>query len=774
MVVIRRVFVLAVLVICFFTIMTVWVVKEQGISASYWEHFDLAEVTFDQHGIPTIAAESWEKLIEAQGFVVASERMWQMDLLRRYSSGRLSEWFGAKTLEVDTKHVMEDWASVADRAVSMLPGVERKFCEVYAVGVNRFISEYKGSWGVEYSLMGVEPEKWSCADSILVMMYMAEFLTSSADYEARQSVWRERLSIEWQNFFFPKHHPWSKPMFGSRNRPAAPLPPRWQYLSDVPIDDVLEGAFMQFKHTYFPGSNGWAWSDGKTSFLAGDPHLNRSVPQIWYANRLRVGTDDWVVGASLAGIPGVVIGRNPQIAWTFTNLGEDVDDYLLETVNEDQTEYVAYSDLGKQYWQPIVKKKFEIKVKDEPSKLVEAWFTHRGPMSKRKYLPNENYYSRQWVALNPKLLALPSIRLNRSTNWKEFNEALDHMKVPAQAIVFADTKGQIGFRCSGVGVKRQVSGATPQDALVGEWQGFEDDSRRKRLLFSKKSLAKRSNQIVAANAQIWRDFKGTHRWAPDDRRSRIMAYLSSRRSHDFNSVSELQLDTNSRYHRMMLRWVATKAQSDQGEISAIKTRWLNWDGVATTDEQTFTEAVFVDDLITNLLVARVRNHFLGNVSSELIPEYEHTMRRSWMVKLFSNRYAIKAFGLSASALADYVLSKVASASKSLVPYKQENQWVAQHPFVQSVPVLGKLFRVDAPSQPGFRHLVLAERSRFGPSLRMVWDMQNAQAGRWSFPTGQSGHIRSRHYRDLQPKWHSHQYLPAFGDVGVWKEAGEAP
>jgi len=766
----KKSFVFVILIVCILTLATIWVIKDQGVSSNRWASFDLANVSFDDQGIPTITADSWERLIQAQGYVVASERMWQMDLLRRYSSGRLSEWFGSKTINVDIKHVKENWAGVADKAASMLPEIERRFCELYALGVNQFIAQHKSSWGIEYSLMRVEPESWQCSDSILVTMYMAEFLTSTADYEARQSVWRDHLSIEWQNFFFPKHHPWSRPMFGSPNRPFAPMPPRWQYLSNEPLGDEDDQASQGFKHTYYIGSNSWAWSNGNQAFLAGDPHLRRSVPQIWYANRLRVSEDEWVVGASLAGVPGIVIGRNPNISWSFTNLGEDVDDYLRETLNEDQSEYVAYSAAGKQYWQPLVKKRYEIKVKNEEPRIVEAWFSHRGPVSKRAYLDQDSYYSRQWTALRPKLLSLPTLRLNQAKNWKEFNAAMDHMKVPAQAVVFSDAEGQIGFRSSGVGIKRQSSGGVPQEALEGEWLGFELDKTRKRLLLRKKSLLKKPNQIVSANAQIWRDTKGTNRWASDDRRSRIMEYLSENKTHTLDSISKLQFDTKSRYHQTMLRWLVKHSKLKGAEFDQLKKRWSEWNGFAVSNKKVFTEALFVDDLISNMLISRVRRHFLQRLNQNEVPKYEHTLRRSWMLKLFTYRYAAASFGLDRSQIADYVLNKVVANIKPLPLYDQQNHWSVQHPFVKSVPLLGRIFRVDEPAQPGYRHLVLAEKSEFGPSLRMVWDMKDLKKGIWAFPTGQSGHVKSRNYRNLQKQWHSHKFWPVFNDNLSWLSA----
>jgi len=119
--------------------------KQQVVPSSHWKTFKTAKVVFDQKGIPTLTANHWHNLIEAQGYVVASERMWQMDLMRRKASGRLAEWFGSKALAIDSRRRVEDWPGVLESASTSLPEDERLVCDAYAKGVNRFMGTLKNS-----------------------------------------------------------------------------------------------------------------------------------------------------------------------------------------------------------------------------------------------------------------------------------------------------------------------------------------------------------------------------------------------------------------------------------------------------------------------------------------------------------------------------------------------------------------------------------------------------------------------------------------------------
>lgn len=733
-----------------------WIMRSQGnADGNYWK--DTPGITFDDHGVPTIVEKDWAALLRKQGHVVASERMWQMDLIRRKASGRLSEWFGAQAFEYDQSVRTEDRIRIAEIAADNLPPEEHRSCEEYARGVNDFITGNPGQWSIEYTLLKVEPEPWRCADSLLVLIEMSDLLTSSADSEARAEVWRRHLSPAWDQFLFSSNHPWNHPLFGQRSSDHPPLPPEQEHLPLQPISGEST-AGIDFVDPEPVGSNNWAWAGATGKFVANDPHLGQSVPQIWYALRLVSSPDQWVAGVSLPGIPGVIIGMNADVSWAFTNTGEDVDDYLEEKISDDGLSYLASTGDNGDVWKPIVRKEFEIKVKGEnASRKVEGLFTHRGPLAKRKYL-GDKFYSRQWLALRSEVLRLPVQKLFSARSLDEHSEAISNMKLPAQNVVSMDKQGNIRYRTSGTGVVRQASGRRPISAIIGEWKGIEPAESRRQLTLAYSSEA--PIMMATANERIWVD-EFDHNWFNDDRKARIMEFLASRTDHSLESMQELHLDTNGRFRKMLIDWVIARVDQDPEAVAKVPQRWRVWSGNSVEDAQTFAEADVIEKEMTKVFVSRVSEHLLSGDDKK--EDYYWFMRRAWLLTVLvqPDDKGTAIFGVNDRELASHLVKH--TFASPVVSHEKANRWGAQHPFVANVPVLGKLFAVKDIDQYGSGDLVRAEKPTFGPSMRMVWDMDNQAKSTWVFPVGQSGHVWSKQYRGFRNLWAKHGVTTVFPD-----------
>jgi len=475
--------------------------KQQVVPSSHWKTFKTAKVVFDQKGIPTLTADHWRNLIEAQGYVVASERMWQMDLMRRKASGRLAEWFGSKALAIDIRRRVEDWPGVLESASTSLPDDERLLCETYAKGVNRFIEDFEGSWGIEYRLLGDRPEPWSCRDSLAVVLTMSEVLTGYVSREAKQHRWRSHLSRDWQAFLFPRDHPWNRPLFNdSQARATTELSLPAEFIDSTEGEKKVFNKLLDYISI---GSNSWAARDKSHRYLANDPHLAYSVPMLWYAMRLRISPEEWVVGIALPGIPGIIIGMNPHYAWSFTTTNEDVDDLIEEKIDPGKNFYLARED----EWRPIKEEESVIEVKDQDPVVVKVRSTHRGPLIEVEDLPGR-LFSRQWLPLKPGMLRLPVIKLNQARDWRSFNMAIDQMKNPAQNVTYVDRKGNIGIRIAGTGVIRRRSGRFIHQGEKGEWLGFEDPAARRRAFYAAEDPVRFALPIT--NQRMWIDDWGHH------------------------------------------------------------------------------------------------------------------------------------------------------------------------------------------------------------------------------------------------------------------------
>ncbi len=260
-------------------------------------------VARDRLGVPHIAAGTLNDALFTQGFVTAQDRLWQMDAIRRLAAGELSEVLGPGTLELDSESRRLRSRRIAEESARRLAAQDRAELAAYARGVNHFIGTHRTRLPLEFSLLGYDPRPWSITDSLLIGLHMYRTLTTT---------WRDELLKE--------------AMLKDGDREKV------NYLFAV-----RSGAEVQ------PGSNAWALSGRHTAsgkpILANDPHLEYSFPSAWYMVRLQAPGLN-VTGASLPGVPGVIIGHNDRIAWGMTNLHFDVQDLYAEKLDVQTGRYL--------------------------------------------------------------------------------------------------------------------------------------------------------------------------------------------------------------------------------------------------------------------------------------------------------------------------------------------------------------------------------------------------------------------------------------------------
>jgi len=375
---------------------------------------------------------------------------------------------------------------------------------------------------------------------------------------------------------------------------------------------------------------------------------------------------------------------------------------------------------------------------------VRVEHTHRGPLLTRPGMVTD--HTRQWLPLKPGMLRVP-VGLPRARSIAEVNTVLDGMKAPAQNVTIVDREGNIAYRTSGTGIRRRAPGRVPVRAVDGEWLGFEDPALRHRLIISKNAKTSTTSRLlVTANQRIWVD-DNAHSWADDARDERIRRVLSASDRLSGDDMIKLQLDTESRYHALLLKWVAANAKG-------APQRWATWDAQAASDPRTFSEALAIDKALQEILLNRVRKHLGGG--GEL--PYTHRMARAWVIAALEND-GVGLFGVDPHALADRLV-EVAAKVKDLYP--ATNRWETQHPFVGRVPdMIGHWFALSTPEQVGYRALVRTEAPTFGASVRLIWNPGDPAQSRWSFPIGQSGHIGSKHFDDARADWFAGRPRPVF-------------
>lgn len=418
------------------------------------------QVLFDDRGVPHIFAASEVDAYRALGYVVARDRLFQMEAQTRATAGRLTEWAGPKALEIDRE----------SRALGLAWGAEKKFAsydrsspgyqalEAYAAGVNTWIAQMRSrDLPIEYRLLNARPIKWEPIHSMYFLARMSLTLAMN-DATMRRLRAQALVGKTAADALFPVNSAIQEPVQPNGTRAPrfdfavlpSPGAPDRAAASAVQVREQLLVALGLGKHTETQdaiGSNNWAVSPSRASagnaLLAGDPHLDLTLPSVWYEMHIVVPGKLDVAGVGFPGVPGVVIGFNRNVAWTFTNTGSDVNDFYMETV-DDTTHPSRYEVDGQ--WRPLEKRiERYLDAKGAALATDTLYFTHRGPMRKQM----GEWLSMRWTAYEPSHELDNFLSLGYAGTVSEWLYFMRDYVVPTQNGMVADRAGNIAVRSSG-------------------------------------------------------------------------------------------------------------------------------------------------------------------------------------------------------------------------------------------------------------------------------------------------------------------------------------
>jgi penicillin amidase len=420
---------------------------------------DSVQVRYDIRGVPHIFAATEEDAYRALGYVVARDRLFQMDLQAHAGSGRLTEMVGDRALAMDEETRTRGIPRAVERKFAALDtdSPSRKMIDAYAAGVNAYIDRLSPEdYPIEYKLLDVRPEHWRAINSIYLLATMGQTL-AGADPERTFARVAAVVGREAAMALFPLHTPIEEPIqpeprWKGPRMAFAPIPPPG--LPDkraaglVAMYDAFDGPQADAAHQSGFASNNWAVAPSRTrdgyALLAGDPHLDLSLPSIWYEVQMTVPGKLDVYGVTIPGAPGIIIGFNRNIAWTFTNTGADVTDFYRETVDDslDPTQYMLDG-----AWRPLVPRVETYLAPDGGTLYVDTvLFTHRGPITKT----HGQWVSMRWTVLEPSEEIRAFYDAAHARTAAEFQAAMAHsFFVPAQNMLVADRQGTIAIRSTG-------------------------------------------------------------------------------------------------------------------------------------------------------------------------------------------------------------------------------------------------------------------------------------------------------------------------------------
>ncbi|SHL95948.1 penicillin acylase family protein [Actinacidiphila paucisporea] len=447
------------------------------------------DVKRDAYGIPQIYADTPQDLFRAQGYVQAQDRFYEMDVRRHLTSGRLSEMFGKGQVETDAFLRTLNWHGIAQMEYNTkLDATTKQHLRAYSDGVNAYLTDHSGAaLSVEYAALKLsnnyKPELWTPVDSVAWLKAMAWDLRGNMQDEIDRALMTSRLSQAQIKQLYPAY-PYDRnqpivnagsvdPATGDYAPPNSSGP---QGLSSA-VDSQLSGISQiidQMPAMLGPsgsgiGSNSWVVSGTYTTtgkpLLANDPHLAPQLPSLWYQMGLHCRTVSSacpydVAGYTFSGMPGVVIGHNQDIAWGMTNLGADVTDLYLEKVTAS-----TYLRDGKQ--KPFATRPEVIKVAGGKDRVITVRETNNGPLISDRSDEIRNVgqtapvtdapggvnagyaVALKWTALTPSKTMDAVFELDRATDFAHFRTAAADFAVPSQNLIYADTKGNIGYQAPG-------------------------------------------------------------------------------------------------------------------------------------------------------------------------------------------------------------------------------------------------------------------------------------------------------------------------------------
>ncbi|WP_329615695.1 penicillin acylase family protein [Streptomyces brevispora] len=531
----------------------------------------------DSYGVPQIYADSDADLFRAQGFVQAQDRFWEMDVRRHMTAGRLSEMFGSGQVETDSFLRTLGWRKIAQEEYDKVLSAEtKKNLQSYADGVNAYLKGRDGKdISVEYAALGLtndyKPTKWTPVDSVAWLKAMAWDLRGNMQDEIDRSLMTSRLDAKQIEDLYPaypydKHKPIVaegaiSPVTGKYD-PQAPQ-------SEGPGSSTVQGAteglntqlgalsdtLDEIPSLLGPngtgiGSNSWVVSGKYTTtnkpLLANDPHLAPQLPSLWYQMGLHCravsATCKYdVAGYTFSGMPGVIIGHNQDIAWGFTNLGADVTDLFLEKVSEDGYQYD-----GKV--KPFITREETIKVAGGRDRRITVRETNNGPLVSDRSGELEKVGQKapvtnaapdradgygvalKWTALEPGKSMDAVFELNRAKDFTTFRAAAEHFEVPSQNLIYADTKGHIGYQAPGkIPVRKSGDGTMPSPGWSSEYGWKKDPIPFDELPYE---YDPKRGYIVTANQAVIDEDKYAHMltkdWGYGSRSQRINDLVESK------------------------------------------------------------------------------------------------------------------------------------------------------------------------------------------------------------------------------------------------------
>lgn len=717
------------------------------------------DVVFDDRMIPHIFAANDHDVYYTQGYITAMHRLWQMDFQTRYAAGRLSEVVGAKAIELDRYQRRMGMVYGAENSLKgmMANPKSREMINAYTEGINAYIhSLTKSTIPLEYKILDFKPEDWTPLKCALLLKQMSAVLAMGSTEFYMTNILKKFGPAVTSDLF---------PDYPFKEDPIIPVGTQWDF-KPLPLPQQPAAYTAMQTEKVSPkvledgiGSNNWALSGAKTAsgypILANDPHLNLTLPSIWYQIQLHApGLNAY--GVSLPGAPGITAGFNEHTAWGVTNVAADVLDFYQIKFKDNTHQQYWYNNT----WKNTHSRVETIRIRGSKNELDTVIYTHHGPVvyfKKPAKFKTANSVptgsALRWIAHEESNELMTFYYLNRGKNYSDYRKALTYYTAPAQNFIFASADNDIAITANGkfpLKWKDQgkfiLDGSDPKN----DWQGWIPAAQNPTVKNPARNFVSSANQSSTDKTY---PYYINWEFGSYERGKRINDRLKVMKNATADSIRIMQSDSYSIFAQNILPALLqqlnpSKLNATQKEAANILGKWdrsYTADAIGASLFDLWTKRLFFDIWDDEFTIANIPMNY---------PSRDRTVQmilKDPNAKWFDNvNTPVKE---TLNDLVNEALKYTCdSLEKKYGPIGKRWGWAnvkrTNIPHLAKIPGFGSKKLMIG----GAKSTINALSETNGPSWRMVIELGKTPKGHGVYPGGQSGNPGSPFYDNMIDTW----------------------